>query len=241
MYLRWRSLFTRDPDVFTPHGIPIRVPPHADLTIRYGLARGQPYEAPEARMVREFLRTGMNVLEMGGCLGVVSATIRNRIGPDPRHVVVEAIPELAEICRSNAMIGAAPGATEVVNAAVDYSGSPTVLFQFGKNAHVGRLARGEAEGIKVSATTLSSLAQRLPPGPFALVCDIEGAEIELVEREPEVFSRVSVFILETHPRFYPGREADRDRLVAAILGRGFRLADSESDVRCFVRDDGAGR
>ena len=50
-----RKIFVSDDEFFSPHGVSIRVPKDGDLAIRYLLARGRPYEAPEADIVGKYL------------------------------------------------------------------------------------------------------------------------------------------------------------------------------------------
>ena len=116
-----RNIFIPNEEVFSPHGISIKIPKDADVAIRYLLARGRPYEAPEAAMVRKYLTFGMNVIELGGCYGIISALIRKQIGPDARHIIVEADPSLAKICACNANLKNTNKLADIVVAAVDYS------------------------------------------------------------------------------------------------------------------------
>lgn len=230
------KLFGKDTENFAPHGVPIQIPADADLALRYLLARGRPYEAPEAKLITDHLPRGTNVIELGGCMGVVSALIRHTIGPEAKLVVVEANPELAVICETNAIRNDPSGKTIVVQKAVDYSGQPTVTFATGHNAHVGHVVEAGEMGLTVPATTLSSLAANIPDGPFALVCDIEGAEIALVKHEQEVLGRVSLLVLETHPDIYANGRSDLDILCAALGGLGLRLVEEIDQVLCFRRE-----
>lgn len=226
---------TPDAETFAPHGIPVQIPRDADPDIRYLLARRRPYEAPEARMVRQHIRPGMNVLELGGCMGVVSATIRSRIGPTAKRVVAEPVPRLAEICRANASIGADPGTTDVVCAAVACTGGTNATFHSSDNAHSGRLARAGETGMRVATVTLDELVARLPEGPFALVCDIEGTELELLERASDALRRTEVLILETHPRRYADPARGLESIRRRIQELGLEEVDADSNVLCFVR------
>lgn len=233
LYLAVLRLLGRERQVFAPHGIAVQVPREADVKLRYDLARGRPYEAAEAQMIRQFLLPGMSVIELGGCLGIVSALIRNQIGPTAHHIVVEANPELARLCEPNAKIGAANGATQIVVAAVDYSGAASVSFSLGKTAHGGHVsAKGK---ISVPTTTLSKLAESLPPGPFALVCDIEGAELAMINQQEPELRRISLLILETHPTAYPDGAADKDRMLAKIAELGLRQIAQVKNVHAFLR------
>jgi len=234
-YLWLRGLFTGQPETFSPHGIPVWVPTRIHPGLRYGLSRNWGYEEPEVRLVRKHIPPGSNVLELGGSLGIVSASIRNRIGPTARHVIVEACQSLIPICRANASIGAAPGSVEIVEAAVAYSHSPTVQFQPGVSALQGQLSTNPQEGVATPAVTLSQLAKRMPAGTFAMVCDIEGAEKGLILNEREVFSRVEILILEVHPHLFPEGAADSSRLVEELERRGLQLHESDSNVYCFKR------
>ena len=231
------KLFGKDTENFAPHGVQVHIPAGADVAIRYLLARGRPYEAPEAMLISRYVPKGANVIELGGCMGVVSALIRQTIGPDAKHVVVEANPDLVAICKTNATRYASEGAAEVVQSAVDYSGKPSIAFAKGHNAHVGRVAQAGEAGFTVPTTTLSSLAAKLPEGRFALVCDIEGAELALVENEAETLRSVNPLILETHPGIYPEGQADLDRMCATLASLGLHQVSETEDVICFRRTD----
>lgn len=233
LHLAVLRLLGREKLSYSPHGIEVQVPREADVKLRYDLARGRPYEEAEAQMIRAHLGLGTPVIELGGCMGIISALIRSRIGPDASHIVVEANPRLAQLCTPNANIGAAAGATQIVVAAVDYSGAETVSFDTGHTAHGGHVAAGG--GLSVPTTTLAKLAEGLPDGPFALICDIEGAETGLIERDAAMLDRVSLFVLETHPKVYPGGMADTQRLLAAIEARGMRRVAQVKNVYAFVR------
>lgn len=234
LYLAVQRKLGNEKLTFSPHGIEISVPRDADLKIRYDLARGRPYEGSEAAMIIAHLPKSMPVIELGGCLGIISALIRRQIGPTAPHIVVEANADLAAFCRPNAMIGAAEGATQIVVAAVDYSGATSVSFSTGRMAHSGRV---EASGkISVPTTTLSKLAASLPEGPFALICDIEGAEVPLVLHDAATMARVSVFVLETHPKLYPGRKLDEEALLSAVKKTGLRCVAQAKNVYAFIRD-----
>ncbi|MCB2117093.1 MAG: FkbM family methyltransferase [Rhodobacteraceae bacterium] len=234
-YLKFRKWAGRSNEDFAPHGVPVHIPEGSDLAITYLLAKGRPYEGEEAGMVRDFLRPGMNVIELGGCFGVVSALIRKTVGPEARHIIVEANPALIAPLTRNASQGAAPGRTEVKNAAVDYSGAASVTFSIGPNAHMGHLGAGGGQTVTVPALRLSDLAATLPEGPYALVCDIEGAELDLFAAEAAALDRIDLVVLETHPRAYPGGRADLDAMLARLRAAGLEEVRAEADVVCYRR------
>lgn len=235
LFLQIRALLTDDSEVFSPHGIRVRIPRSADTCLRFRLARGIPHEAAEYRMVNQFLTLGTNVLELGGSMGIISATIRHAIGPKAFHLIVEANSELIEICRSNASIGAQPGTVDVLNAAVDYSGEAMVRFCSSSDALGGHLAAPGEQGRFVPATTLHQLAAQMPPGKFALVCDIEGAEFDLFVNEASCLQSITVIILETHPTRHRDGLGAVAQIHEVLVTSGFERVDAEQEVVTYRR------
>lgn len=137
------------------------MPPFIDAEIRSLLAKGRAYEEAEARFVKKYLAGGINVVELGGSIGVISSLIRSRIGPEAYHLVVEADPVLAGVCEHNASLSVAPDRCRVFQAAIDYSGASTVTFVSGHNAHTGRLATRGEQGLAVPTISLSEVAAAL--------------------------------------------------------------------------------
>ena len=232
-YLDLRSLVNNSSETFIPHGIPVNIPVYSDTAIRYLLARGRPYEESEAKMIRAHLDRDTNVVELGGCFGVISALIREKIGPNAYHLIVEANPKLAAVCSVNASKTQHRENTEIIIAAVDYSGKKYVHFAFGNNAHCGHVAAVSTDGILTPTVTLSGLAQRIPDGPFALICDIEGAEEDLFKKEKGILSRLSLLILETHPQMYAGSTATQLKILNQIISAGMREVERSENVICF--------
>lgn len=231
----WLHNVRGTPNYFQPHGVSVYIPPDTNLALRYKLARGRPYEAPEAEMIKSYLALDTNVIELGGCFGVISALIRSRIGVKAHHIIVEANPGLGKVLLHNAVQGAEPGRTEIVQAAVDYSGAAHVHFKLGHNEHVGHVSREGEDGFTVPAITLSQLSKRLPSGSFALICDIEGGELALFEAEHKNLENINLLVLETHPHVYPNGLVDLQEMIARITDAGLREVSRSDQVICFQR------
>ena len=228
------KIFVSNDEVFSPHGISITIPKDADIDIRYLLARGRPYEAPEAEMVRKYISIGMSVIELGGCYGIISALIRKQIGPDAQHIIVEADPSLAKVCASNANLENTNNLAEVVVAAIDYSGAKKITFSPGQNAHGGRVANDEERGFTVPTTTLTEQVSKLVENEYVLVCDIEGAELDLCQNEKSALSKAYLVILETHPKIYPGKKLDYNQIQTNIENAGLVEIEKLGAVVCFA-------
>ena len=234
IFLRIYDLVKSSNTIFTPHGIPVKIPNNIQTSVRYAFARGRPYEETEAKMIINHLPLDTNVIELGGCLGVISALIRHRIGATAHHLIVEANPDLTKICLSNATNTTTKN-TNIVVAAVDYSNKKYVNFVFGHHMHVGHVSEAQEKGIPTRTTTLSELVKRIPKGPFALICDIEGAEEHLFAREVSLMSNISLLILETHPYKYSDGTNTQKKILDCIVSFGLQEIDREGDVVCFKR------
>ena len=101
--------------------------------------------------------------------------------------------------------------------------------------YVGRFSKGQEKGISTQTTTLSELVKRIPKGPFALICDIEGAEEHLFAREDSLMSNISLLILETHPYMYSDGKNTQKKMLDCIASFGLQEIDREGDVVCFKR------
>jgi hypothetical protein len=67
-----------------------------------------------------------------------------------------------------------------------------------------------------------------------LICDIEGHEYELVQRESQIFEKVDTLILETHARLIG--EAKHSEMMAKLAELGFRTIDEDSFVVVMRRN-----
>lgn len=222
---------------FFIHGISVIVPKSVDLNIRYAIMRRRPYEEGEVELCRKALKHGHNVLELGGSVGVVSALIRSIIGPNAMHVIVEADHELSKVCLANANAGANQGRVKVINAAIDYTGRKSVNFESGHNSHTGKVS-DENSGTHVQAITASECLDAFNGKSFALVCDIEGAEVSLLENDGRLFERCHTIIMETHPNFYQSGDDEVLKIEAQLKGLGYSFVDRVGDVVLYARAHG---
>lgn len=212
-----------------------RIPAGSPYMARKALRRGD-YEAPERRAVQKYLPTDCPVIELGGSYGIVSNTIRQRMGNDQPLIVVEAIPELTEICRANIRSNNRP--TEIVSAALAYSGD-TVSFLISDGVHTSKLSpsvptTNEAEPgrtLQVPATTLAKLREAHNiVGSFALVCDIEGAEFDLLQNEAEILRDCRAIIMEIHPAAFMNRGQSVTAFIALLDNAGFEIVSRDESV-----------
>ena len=78
------------------------------------------------------------------------------------------------------------------------------------------------------ATRLSQILREEGFEKFALICDIEGLEYELVMREFEALEHAEVIIMEVHPHIIG--EEKVQILMSKLVTLGFKLIDRSALV-----------
>lgn len=206
---------------------------HPQITrgLRARLLRGR-YERSERELLKDWLDTGSPVIELGGGIGVVATLVNRRLRDRSRHVVLEANPSLIGVIeRQKAVNG---GAFTVVHGAVDYSGAKMVHLHVDGEFLSGRVDGESGHRVAVPTVTLEELLRRYPWKDVTLVCDIEGGETQLVEKDGELLhEHCSLLIIEVHPEF---RTAEQ---CAALFERldalGFERVKRVRKVHAFRR------
>jgi FkbM family methyltransferase len=199
------------------------------------------YESAEVRFVKRYLRSDLDVVELGSSLGAVSCHIALRQHAGRRLVCVEANVNLVPVLQRNVSANAAQS-VDVVNRAIGYDG-PTVRLELGSDNTTSRVmtagAHDEAE--EVPASTLSEILEEFGVcGDYALVSDIEGAEAGFIDQDPAALSRCRQMVIELHEiEDARGRVTIDDLAETLIKRHGFQLVDRHGAVCVFERPAGS--
>lgn len=221
---------------FALDGLVISIPGDTKRDIKLQIVSGE-YEKAEIELARKWIDPTLPIVELGGCMGVLSAHLRRLLAPGVPLVVVEANPGLTETCKANAMRPAPEGPTNVMCAAVAY-GVDHVHFHLNRNVHVSRIAdTGKAANFRCPAVTLQKVvAQKLAENaPFTLVCDIEGCEYDVFEKDTAVLQRCAVAIVEVHPHMFDDSAAAEKRFLSLAASAGFSKQDQMGTVVVLKR------
>jgi FkbM family methyltransferase len=193
-------------------------------TLAFGL-----HEMEERTLVRRWLPHDVPVIELGGGLGVVSCLVNKKLDYPSDHIVVEANPSLVPILERNRRLNHAT--FKIVNKAIAYDRDS---IELGLDEEFVGSAVGRKSGnvAVVEATTVAALAS--PFDRFGIVCDIEGAEIDLVEREfPALGDRTRYLLLETHPKISGQHRVET--MLGTLASLGFRKTEHLGDCYFFIK------
>jgi FkbM family methyltransferase len=180
--------------IYRVDGCRFEIPIHmTDRNYRSAFVFGE-YEAGERKLIRQFLRTDDRVIELGGCIGVLSCLVNSRLEARTHHLVVEANPELIPLLRRHRELNQA--CFEIAECAV--SRDPEVTFAVHRlMTQSGIFAQGDTRQIRVRGRSLADLHDS--HGPFnVLLIDIEGSELEILKSSSNLLLEYRLVIIELH-------------------------------------------
>ena len=190
-------------------------------TLYFGL-----YETAEIELARRYLDPDRPTVELGGSIGVVACVTNKMLKRPANHIVVEANPVLLPLLEENRRRNDCQFTIEAV--AIGY-GTDTIEFTVQDHFLFGRLQSAGGRSVQVPTASLSGLIEKYGFETINLLCDIEGAEVSLVENEAEVLrSRVKNLIMETHEEYLG--EGPIVKMLATLKELGFELRERSRET-----------
>jgi len=193
-----------------------------------GLFLKRNYEWAERSLFLRHFPADMPVIELGGCLGVVSCITNLRLKRPEQHVVVEANPQLLDIMERNRVLNDCR--FHIVHAALAYDRSEVPLFL--QLFTSGNIFQQSGESVMVTATSVEQIAKDAGFRRFNIICDVEGCEVDMIEREVGFLgSHVSWMIIEMHESTVGvNGVADAD---LTLRDHGFECVETLRNVYCY--------
>lgn len=157
------------------------------------------YERPEISGLSCAIRPGDRVLELGAGLGIITALAARAVGPEGRVRSYEANPMLLEDTRKFLFDNGVSVVELVHGVLVNEPVASHRTFHLSSIFAVGSLLgtsdRDPQGSIEVPAEGLATVLAEFRPD--VLICDIEGAEVELFPALPA--STLRAVLVEFHP------------------------------------------
>lgn len=201
-----------------------------------GPLRNSRYEGGECAAVREIVRPGDRVLELGAGLGLLSTIAAQQPGVEA-VTTVEANPALMPMIEETWRLNGAMN-TRLLNGIVAKQAIGKTDFFIRRDFWASSMeaeSRPFERTVKIESFEIADLIRQTDP--TVILCDIEGAELGLFDDAD--LSSVRAMVLEVHPKIYGlQRTSDIYRMLEA---RGLRLlpVDKSTTVRRFERQEPA--
>jgi len=194
------------------------------------------YENSERRLIERYLRKDCPVIELGASIGMTTLTICKVVEGNIPVISVEANPTLIPSLLKTKNINKLDN-LEIVNAAIDYGPDKEVSFIIDDN-NLGSQKGVTDKSVSIPGIRLSDILRRGNIGRYALVSDIEGAELEMVlcENDPAVFGNCTQIIMEIHDTTYNGKQYTKKDIVASIIERfSMQIIFNDNDTWVFEK------
>jgi FkbM family methyltransferase len=193
------------------------------------------YESSERRAIDRYLPRGMPCVELGSSIGYVSNLIARKSGYSPQ-VCVEANPSLLPVLKRNLLLNRCDH-VKVLHGAIAYSGGESVRFSLADDhlsGHVAFLGGESQRSVEVPRFTLRRVLDEVSFSRYALIADIEGAEVEMIESEEDfVMQGCEWAILELHPYRMNSKQYSRTE-IALMLGERWKMYQVHTDGKVWV-------
>jgi FkbM family methyltransferase len=198
---------------------------------KWGLFFDQ-HEPDEQALLNQGPPTDLPLVEFGGGIGVISCLTNRKLVRPEQHVVVEANPGLVPLLERNRDLNGCR--FQVINKALAYD-AENVQFNLHYSLFGGGLNKPSDNVVSVPSTSLKSIADGAGFDQFSVICDIEGAEASLVEREIDTLRQhVRFLLVEVHPDIIGDEGASR--ILQTLLTSGFILRGHRGRNWAFTRD-----
>jgi FkbM family methyltransferase len=196
------------------------------------------YESSEIRFIEKYMRTDLNVIELGSSVGIVSSHIASKLGNGRHFIMVEANPFLIEAIQTNIKRHQNTDSTfEIINRAVGYDSEEVMISISNNNTETRVIKNGTSDGsVAVKTVAFGDLVKDNNIGNYILICDIEGSEVEMLLRETDALKNCIQLFIELHSTIYNGKAYSIDVLKNILVDRhGFNIEKEHGPVVYFSR------
>ncbi|MBU79555.1 MAG: hypothetical protein CMD29_05480 [Flavobacteriales bacterium] len=187
------------------------------------------YENNERRLVKTYLDSNSSVLELGGCVGVVSNVINNILENKSNHVVLEANSNLVPFLAYNRKINKAQ--YQILN--VILSKKKESAFYISKNilSSSGSFNK-HLEKKVVKCMNFDQIQSKYSITFDTIIMDIEGGEYEVLKVIN--YNKLKLLIVEFHPNILGNKKILE--LKKVLKDNSFILKESLSNVDVWKKN-----
>ena len=197
------------------------------------------YEVSERKLLKEQIKSGDIIIEMGGSIGVLTAILSHYTGASGEVYSVEASDKIASYSKTwlerkgNIKVLRGFGFPVLsVNKNIKISnfdenaGSLGGIVSFDSNA-------GDNNTSSDPVYDIGKIMAEFSATPTVLVIDVEGSEKIILDSKPNYPDSIRIILMEMHTHMYG--EVVRKQIIQRIVDEGFVVKHDDMDVYLFER------
>ncbi len=205
--------------------------------------RGEFQEFETIAWLREVVRPGMTVIDIGANVGQMTLEMAELVGPAGKVIAIEPAPGNVELLREHVrangycdrveIVAAACGDIDggeldfvVYGSAIDSVGSGHQLLSITKQTEFWQTAKLESQAMKVPLVTCDALCKRLDLTPHVLKIDVEGAEALVLQGARDVLAAYQPLVrMGFHPFAFEDPQATAKNISRWLGEVGYQQYD----------------
>jgi FkbM family methyltransferase len=207
-------------------GLTFEIPIEQTTRAMRGRFAADTYELPERELVLKHLPPDSRVLELGGCIGVLSCVINGLLRDRAAHVVVEANPSLIPFLKRNRDVNGAEFSIEQCIVSRD----PEAALALDVNMDSSKRSK---DGLIAPTRTFEYIETYYRQSFDALVIDIEGAESDFIRENKAKLQEIELVVIEFHPHI--SGEGEVGFLREILTECGLRKVDQRLTTEVYRR------
>jgi len=196
------------------------------------------YESDEIKLLKHIPNINKcSVLEIGGCLGVVSTILNKKLDDPQKHVVIEANPRLISYLEYNKKINNC--SFLIKNAMIANDKDTNIFYSYDKlvagSAH--RMDDWESNKTEhfIDIISLEDLRDQVKYDFDLLVMDIEGEELDFFKNYLHTYKfKYILFEMHTYPMMYKGFDKECNSILDE---NGYTLLKASGGSSLLVNQD----
>jgi len=189
------------------------------------LAQNNVYEPLETSVVREHVRPGDAVLDVGANIGYFTLLMARQVGKEGRVLAVEPDADNCGLLAKNIEANRYTN-VKVMRKAISESAGRATLYRSLRSGAQHSIAEGEGEAVEVETASLDDLLDAQGGSVAFVKIDIEGAEMKALRGAGRLLSQPHLkMMIEFNPRALAEFGEDPAQLPRLLAAHGFALHD----------------
>jgi FkbM family methyltransferase len=189
------------------------------------------YEADNYNFLREQVKPGMHIIDIGAHLGLFSVASSQLTGATGRIVCFEPTPGTYEVLLQTLKLNHCSNVIPVQGAVSNKEGSAIFYVSETAGCNANSLVKSkpekEAKGNEVKLFTIDGVVQEYSLKPGLIKIDAEGAELDVLQGGLNTFRHYKpILILGLHPHFISQKGDSLERIWEMLQQSGYQVIEN---------------
>lgn len=193
------------------------------------------YEADNYSFLKNYVKPGMHIIDIGAHLGLFSACSSQLTGSTGKIICFEPTPGTYEVLKKTLALNKCDNVTPLQQAVGAATGE-TVFFvsstaACNSNSLVENVSEGNAEKYNVTITTIDDIVNTFQLHPHLIKIDAEGAELDVLKGGIKTLTeKKPTLILGLHPKFIKQKGDSLEAIWEILMSAHYKIEMEGSEI-----------